>query len=87
MKKLLDDVAVELLADELHVVVRDAVGVDVAAALHVAKLAQLGVAILVRVLFTYVFSGLSGFIDIVSIFGTIAVALLLTKKNVWLKNE
>ena len=47
----------------------------------------LGVAILVRVLFTYVFSGLSGFIDIVSIFGTIAVALLLTKKNVWLKNE
>ena len=41
MKELLDDVAVELLADELHVVVRDAVGLDVAAALHVAKLAQL----------------------------------------------
>ena len=41
MKKLLDDVAVELLADELHVVVRDAVGLDVAAALHVAQLAQL----------------------------------------------
>ena len=41
MKELLDDVTVELLADELHVVVRDAVGVDVAAALHVAKLAQL----------------------------------------------
>ena len=40
MKELLDDVAVELLADELHVVVRDAVGLDVAAALHVAKLAQ-----------------------------------------------
>ena len=41
MKELLDDVAVELLADELHVVVRDAVGLDVAATLHVAKLAQL----------------------------------------------
>ena len=41
MKELLDDVTVELLADELHVVVRDAVGVDVAAALHVAQLAQL----------------------------------------------
>ena len=41
MKELFDDVAVELLADELHVVVRDAVGLNVAAALHVAKLAQL----------------------------------------------
>ena len=41
MKELLDDVAVELLADELHVVVRDAVGLDVAATFHVAKLAQL----------------------------------------------
>ena len=45
----------------------------------------IGVAFVVRLLLTYVLPGLSSFIDILSIFGTIAVALVLYKSKVYIK--
>ena len=45
----------------------------------------LGVAIVVRLLCTYVIPGLKTFIDIIAVFATILVAFYLTKKKIWLK--